>query len=254
MGEGGAFGVAGRATRILDVDRVVELLFRLQLRQGLRRDTLGPCQDVAPVPHARDPLLTLRPTQPHHVAELRKSRGLQLAGSRVFQLGTERLEHRDVVAGAELGRHDQHAATGLIERILELLEAVGRVDVDENGADLGRGKLRNRPLSPVGCPDAHPLPPLETKGHQAAGTPVDLLPQLSIGVAEPLVAHNQRLMIREAGDRLVEGIADREPEQGLVACAAGVARDPIHRVLPHGGSRVGLLHDGAVHGGLLRFR
>ncbi len=68
-----------------------------------------------------------------------------------------------VVGGLERRRRDQHAHAGLVEHVGEFVGAVGRVDVDQDRADLGGGVLhdastprssapRCRPGRPARCP------------------------------------------------------------------------------------------------------
>ncbi len=53
MAQRGAFGIAGGAAGILDVDRIGELLLALPLGQGFRADTRRHGHDLAPSQHAR---------------------------------------------------------------------------------------------------------------------------------------------------------------------------------------------------------
>jgi hypothetical protein len=51
---------------------------------------------------------------------------------------------------------------------------VGRVDVDQDGADARRGQLQQQPLDVVGRPDADAVALAEADAEQAARKPVDL--------------------------------------------------------------------------------
>ena len=68
------------------------------------------------------------------VLELRQFRRLQrgLLRGRLRHHGAQ---HLDIVARAMAARHDQRFATDFVERVLELGRAIGRIDVDQNGAD-----------------------------------------------------------------------------------------------------------------------
>src|SRR5207244_11197019 len=66
-------------------------------------------------------------------------------------------KHGPIVGLAESGGQDQECGPRLIEGVLELGGAVGRVDVDEDRAH-GRGAVLNDdPLVPVRRPDPHPI-------------------------------------------------------------------------------------------------
>ena len=73
------------------------------------------------------------------------------------QHGAHLVDHRDVVARLERRRGHEHAAPRLLQRVLELVRAIGRVDVDQDHADLGRRVLDQRPLGAVRRPDAEPV-------------------------------------------------------------------------------------------------
>ena len=85
-------------------------------------------------------------------------------------------QHGEIVAGLEAGGGDQGAAADLVQRVLQLVGAVGRVDVDQDQAGLGGGELRHHPLGVVGRPDADPVAGLEAQRQQAGGEGVDLAP------------------------------------------------------------------------------
>ena len=72
-------------------------------------------------------------------------------------VGRGLLDHRAVVAGLELGRRDQQPHARLVDGVGELVGAVGRVDVDQDRADLRGGVLGERPLGAVRRPDADPV-------------------------------------------------------------------------------------------------
>ena len=90
------------------------------------------------------------------------------------------LDHRGVVGGLEAGRGDEHRDPGLVEHELQLVGAVGRVDVDQDRADLGRGELHQRPLGHVRRPDARPGRPCPARPRAGrAPRVVDVVAQLA---------------------------------------------------------------------------
>ncbi|MNN18924.1 hypothetical protein D3C81_1321440 [compost metagenome] len=148
---------------------------------------------------------------------------LQRADGTGGQLRQQLGEHAMVVGGLEGVGADQPATAGLLERVFEFGEAVGRIDVDQHHAGLGTGELGDGPLGAVRRPDAEALARLQAEGDEGAGTAVDRRGQLGPGETQALVAHHQRLALGETADRLIEGGADGHGQQRLVLSAAGVA-------------------------------
>ena len=142
--QGGALGVAGGARGVLDVDRIVRVGRRLRGRQH---------PGVAVAVGQR---LPLRAADQDDVLE----RGAVRA-----HLG----DHCGVVGGLERPCGDQHADARLVEHVLQLLGAVGRVDADQDRADLGRGVLQLRPLRAVRRPDADPVALLDAQRGSGRG-------------------------------------------------------------------------------------
>ena len=120
------------------------------------------------------------------------------------------LTMRHVVGSAEAADEDQRGELGLLEQVGQLVGAVGRVDVDQDGADLGGGELGQHPLGVVGGPDADVLAFLDADGHQAAGDALDLGVEPAIG--EPVAggAVDQGFTVGIAAGLLVEDVADGE--------------------------------------------
>ncbi len=106
------------------------------------------------------------------------------AGGAAAQLA----QHGEIVAGLEAGGGDQGPAADLVERVLELVGAVGRVDVDQDQAGLGGGELGDHPLRVVGRPDADPVAGLEAQRQQPARQAIRLALELAVGVARALCA------------------------------------------------------------------
>ena len=132
----------------------------------------------------------------------------------VGQLAADLLDHRDVVGALERGRRDQRPAAGLADRVGQLGGAVGGVEVDEHDPRLGGRVLDQDPLGAVRAPDARAgRPAASPEREQPAGEAVDRRAELGVGVAQALVAGDQRLAVRVALDRLVEVRADRLAQQ-----------------------------------------
>ena len=75
----------------------------------------------------------------------------------------------------------------------------------------------DHPLVAVGRPDAHAVALAHAAGEQAARGEADLVPQLAVGRAVALVAHDERLAVAEALDGAAQALADGQLEQRDVA-------------------------------------
>ena len=197
--EGRALRKPRGAARVLDVDRIVGRERGRARAQGLAVRGVSLRQQRVPLRRSEKDRL-LQPPEP----------GAHLA------------HHRDVVRGLEARGRDQHAAARLVEGVLELARAVGRVDVDEDRAELRRGVLHQHPLDVVRAPDAHPVTGLEPASQQAPSEPVGLGVELRVGEPEPLVARHHRLLVGCTRRRPLESRPDRLVEQRRVDGAAVV--------------------------------
>ncbi len=220
VAEGGALGEAGGAGGVLDVDRLVELQLLAALAQLLGADLLGHRLQLLPAEHAVGRL----PAEADHPAQLRQHVAVQGAERAAGQFRQQLAEHAVVVGGLEGIGADQPATAGLLERVLEFVEAVGGVDVDQDHPGLGAGELGDAPLGAVRRPDAQTLARLQADGDEGPRTAVDRLGQLGPGEAQALLAYHQRLALGETGHRLIEGCTDGHGQQRFLLRSAGVAR------------------------------
>ncbi|MNQ89875.1 hypothetical protein D3C85_1051970 [compost metagenome] len=219
MAEGGALGETRGAGGVLDIDRVVELQPGLAI--GQRFGTHLPCPPLQGRPGQEAGRRIGR--QADHATQFRQA----LAGQRTRfgggQFRDQAKEHGVVVGGLEGVGADHPAAAGLLERVFQLAAAVGRVDVDQDGADLGAGELGDAPLGAVGRPDAETVAAVQAQGEQGAGVGVHRLGQFLPAVAQALVPDHQRLALGELGNRGIECRAYGHGEQVLVLPPPGVA-------------------------------
>ena len=188
---------AGRAARVLNVDRVVGRqggADRFELRFP---NLLCPRQQLVPVARVQD----------HDALQVRQARA---------HLG----DHRHVVGALEGRRGDQHLAARLTQRVLELRGPIGGVDVDHDHAGLGGRVLDQHPLGAVGAPDPEPVSRLDSRGDQSPRQQIDRRTELAICVSLPLLAGDQRLAVAESRDRAVEVRADRLLDQRHILAAA----------------------------------
>ena len=153
VGERRALRQAGGAGGELDVDRIVELQLCRQLRQLFAVPVAAHAEHVVEAEEARRLIAA--------DADQRLQRGqplrLELARRRAVDLGRKLAQHADIVAALEAGRGDQRPAADLVQRVFELGQAVGGIDVDEDQARLGGGELRDHPFGIVRRPDADAL-------------------------------------------------------------------------------------------------
>uniref|UniRef100_A9U7B9 Predicted protein n=1 Tax=Physcomitrium patens TaxID=3218 RepID=A9U7B9_PHYPA len=161
-----------------------------------------------------------------HCGALGHADGLGAAGDGDFGrlcLGADGGGHSAVVAGLELRHGHQGLAADLVERVLHLGGAVGRVDVDQHQADLGRGQLHQHPFGVVVRPDADAVALVQPQAQQRAGQAARLGVQAGIAVAQALVAADQGLAIGLAGRHVGKEIADGLLDQRHIGAALGMA-------------------------------
>ena len=113
--------------------------------------------------------------------------------------------HPGVVAVPVRRRGDQHAHAVLLDHELELVAAVGGVDVDQDRPDLRGGVLQDGPLGAVGAPDADPLALRDAQGEERTRQAVDVVVQLGVAPPPGLFAGHR--------GRLDQGIVVREPRR-----------------------------------------
>ena len=123
-------------------------------------------------------------------------------------------------------RRDQHRDAGLVEHVLQLVRAVGRVDVDQDRADLGRGVLHQRPLGAGSAPRCRPGRPWPAPPRAGRARRVSTSSR-SCRVGPPAAGRHldQRLGVGLRGRRAVEVVADRVAEQRHVGRPGRVGRD-----------------------------
>src|SRR5690554_6300533 len=204
VGEGGAFGVAGGAGGELDVDGVIKLQLALAFAEIGFGNVTGKTDEFFPGPHAFVFVFV-------HVddgAQVWQVIGFEFAGGAAFQLWRQLVDHFPVVGGFEAVCGDQGGYAGQVEGVLQFVHAVGRVDVHQDGADFGGGKLGNGPLIPVGGPDADAVAAFDADGHKGARGFVDLFNELFVGPADVLVQAHQGVVVGESFGGAVEHVAD----------------------------------------------
>ncbi len=214
-----AFRRAGRARRELDVDRIVGTQLALQFSQTLALVGAAHAADVVETEHSRRRLAA----HANHDVEFGQFIRLQLTGCAAVELGRQLAQHVEVPARLESLVTDDGPAARLDQCMLELVEAISRVDVDEYGADLGRRHLGQHPFARVRSPGADALTGADPEGQQTGGQVVDPAVELGVGPAHPLVADDQRLRLSVSLDDALEIVADRLVDDRLFRCATRIA-------------------------------
>ncbi len=171
--------------------------------------------------------------------QMRQPLRLQAARRAAVDLGRELAQHADIVAGLERIGGDQRLAADLVERVFELGQPVGRVDVDQDQAGLGGGELGDHPFGIVRRPDADAIAGRKPEREQAGGERVDPRLQCGIGPANILVAHDQRVAVAPARRRPVEMHANRVADQRRGRDAVAVALRQFRHDCSPGKSRAG---------------
>ena len=154
--------------------------------------------------------------------QLRQRGALQGAAGAGRNFRRQGLEHRRVVRGLKPIRHNERLAGDLVQRILKLPGAVGRVDIDEDQAEFGRRIHRDDPLDVVRRPDADPIPGLQIELQQTFGKKVRLRIEFAIAQAQALLAGHQRLSIGGFAHRVGQQAAYRQLQQRLFCRSANV--------------------------------
>ena len=174
VAQGRALGEAGRARGVLDVDRVVGVEPGHPLGQPLGVDAGAAVHQLVPA----------RLADEHDVGQRRA-------------LAADLLDHRAVVRALVRDGADQQPHAGLVDDVGQLVAAVGRVDVDQDRADLGRGVLQQGPLRAVRRPDADPVPSATPVREQPAGERVHV--GVHLGVGPPPAGRRRRPAPRGRG-------------------------------------------------------
>jgi hypothetical protein len=157
--ERGGFGKTGGAGRVLDVDRVARLevgadAVHVGLRHGLARG-----KEFFP----RQQAGWRRTFDGHDAPQPRVCRRLHGPLRGGGNVGANLGQHGEVVRRFELIDEEQGDAVALVEHVLQLVGAVGRVDRHHHRADPGRGELEQHPLRHVRRPDGDVLAFLDTE-------------------------------------------------------------------------------------------
>jgi hypothetical protein len=227
MGQRRALGRAGRAGGVLDVDRVVELQRGLTGAEHAGIDPLSAGPQVVPRPRAGDAV----GPEDRNAPQGGQPRRQQAIGRRARQAGDELLEQRHVVGRAEFPRAHEQRHPGLLERELQLAQAVRRVDVHQHRAHLRRRVLDHDPFGVVGAPDADTVAFRHAECEQTPRHELDLLVELAVGQPDVLVPAHEGIAARVIGDDAIERAADGLAHQGHVSRPLDVGAER-HGALP----------------------
>ncbi len=222
----GALGIAGGAAGELDVDRVAgaQLCGHAVDARYVRGGDGG--ADRGEIEHPR----CNRVAHADHGLQVRQLVRVEMSGRGARKLGCQRLQHAEIVAGLEALGRDDDLALHLVQRVLELVEAVGGIDAHHDRADARGRVLRQAPLVAVRRPDADAITGLDAERQQRRGQAVDFAPVLGVAPADVLVAHHQRRTLGKAFGGGDEGLADGLVQQRQLVRAAAMAERERHGV------------------------
>ena len=188
-----------------------------QVREiGVAADAFAEGQHVGPAQRAREVRVRLFFTEQYDAAQL---------GEPIAHLAQD----LDVLAALVPDLGQEYGDAALFERVSRFGTAIGRIDVDQNRADLGRRELRDHPLDRVRRPDADAVAVTHSERHQAAREPVALRIQLGIGQTNALMNGNDRLVVRMTRGDPREVRADRLADQRQGTGSASVTQRPHSR-------------------------
>jgi len=163
MREQHALRRSGGAGRVLNVDDIFGADVLLGIRSTLaqhRRPRIGPEQDDVAERHLR------------FLSRARFVQDLQVVAARVLLLQEDRFHAR------------------LTQDVAQFVRAVGGVDVYQDHADEGGGKLQVDPFGAVGRPDADAVAGPQPQSPQAAGCPFGAFLELGVRDAQALVTRD----------------------------------------------------------------
>jgi len=155
---------------------------------------------------------------------------MQLA-VRASELRGKLADHCDIVAGLEASGGYQRATSDGAQDVLQLAQAIGRIDVDKDQTGFRRRKLRDGPFGAVRGPNPDPIAGLQAESQKPRRECVRTRFELRVTPANLLMRDNQRFARPSGRAHLVEEGADGLPNQRRSAVAVHVAF-ALHEYLP----------------------
>src|SRR5258706_6698924 len=156
---------------------------------------------------------------------------MQLAAAPVSQLRHKLADHCDIVAGLEASSGYQRATSYRPQDVLQLAQAIGRIDVDKDQTGFRRRELRYRPFRAVRGPNPDPIARLQTESKKPRRECVGPRLELGVGPANLLVRNDQCFARSISCAHFVQKGTDGLSDQGLTAVAMHVAF-ALHKYLP----------------------
>src|SRR5215471_2585082 len=111
--------------------------------------------------------------------------------------------------------NDQDIAFGLAQREFQLVQAIGRVDIDKDRADFGCGELEQYPWNAIRGPDPNVLALFYAEREKSTCNTVDLLQEPGVGQASVFEGRDQRFILGELRADLVQHLADSFADERL---------------------------------------
>src|SRR5882762_3876449 len=156
---------------------------------------------------------------------------MQLAAAPVSQLRDKLADHCDIVAGLEASSGYQRATSHGSQDVLQLAQAIGRIDVDEDQTGFRRRELRDRPFRAVRGPDPDPIAGLQAESQKPRRECVGTRFKLGVGPADLLMRNDQGFARPISRAYLVQKGADGLSDQRRATVAMHVAF-ALHEYLP----------------------
>ncbi len=146
MTQGRALRVARGAASKLNIDRIIRLQGCGDLRHAVAFGGAAHRAHLVEIEHAR----CFFAAHTNDAFQMRDLGRHQLSRGAFRQLRHQSLQHFEVLAGLEGFGSDHRLALDFVERVLQFIKSISRVDTHHNRADLGRGELRQTPLHAIG--------------------------------------------------------------------------------------------------------
>ena len=108
--------------------------------------------------------------------------------------------------------HEQPLDLRALQGVSQLLGPIGRIDIDQDGADPRSRHLQQQPLPVVGGPDADAITGIEADSHQAACELIDGGAQLGVGEPPGLGKRNHGLPVGIALRNLSKMFGNSRPQ------------------------------------------
>ena len=208
MGEHDALGETGGSGGVLHIADIVGLDVCDHGAEGFQRDGIRPAHGLV-----KGEAAGLGEIDSDHIPEEGEALAMQgFAGLAGRDFRAELVDDLAVIAVQGLFDHDEGMGIALAEQIIRLVDFIGRIHGDEDGADAGAGPEGNIPGRDIRGPDGDLGTGGYAEGDQGPGKAVHIVAELGVGsgviqgrVLEGILV---REFLRHAVQDLAEGFID----------------------------------------------